>query len=97
MEVSAEPGRLYQGTTLRHTATAHQADGSVRPKPVVSWSSSDPSVATVDRFGYVTATGTGAVTIQADVEGVAGSAAYDVAISGGLAGDRGPGPRGSHR
>ena len=45
----------------------------------MSWSSSDPSVATVDRFGYVTATGTGAVTIQADVEGVAGSAAYDVA------------------
>ena len=79
VEVAAEPGRLYQGTTVRHTATAHQADGSVRPSPVVSWSSSDPSVATVDRFGYVTATGTGAVTIQADVEGVAGSAAYDVA------------------
>ena len=79
VEVTAEPGRLYQGTTLLHSATAHQADGSVRPQPVVSWSSSDPSVATVDRFGYVTATGTGAVTIQADVEGVAGSAAYDVA------------------
>ena len=79
VEVTAEPGRLYQGTTLLHTATAQQTDGSVRPQPVVSWSSSDPSVATVDRFGYVTATGTGAVTIQADVEGVAGSAAYDVA------------------
>ena len=79
VEVTAETGRLYQGTTLRHTATAHHADGSVRPGPVVSWSSSDPSVATVDRFGYVTATGTGAVTIRADVEGVVGAAAYDVA------------------
>ena len=79
VEVAAEPGRLYQGTTLRHTATANQTDGSVRPSPVVSWSSSDPSVATVDRFGYVTATGTGAVTIRADVDGTAGTAAYDVA------------------
>ncbi len=79
VEVTAERGRLYQGTTLRHTATARHADGSARPGPVVSWSSSDPSVATVDRFGYVTATGTGAVTIRADVEGTAGTAAYDVA------------------
>ena len=77
--MTAEAGRLYEGTTLRHTATAHQADGSVRPRPVVSWSSSDPSVATVDRFGYVTATGTGAVTIRVDVDGVVGTAAYDVA------------------
>ena len=79
VEVTPEPGRLYQGTTLRHTATARHADGSVRPGPAVSWSSSDPSVATVDRFGYVTATGTGAVTIRAEVEGTAGTAAYDVA------------------
>ncbi len=79
VEVTAAPGRLYQGTTLRHAATVHQADGSVRPGPVVSWSSSDPSVATVDRFGYVTATGTGAVTIRAEVDGVMGAAAHQVA------------------
>ncbi len=76
--VAAEPGRLYQGTTLRHTATARHADGSARPSPAVSWSSSDPSVAAVDRFGYVTAIGTGAVAIHADVEGTVGTTAYDV-------------------
>ena len=41
---------------------------------VVSWSSSDPAVATVDAKGTVSSTGTGKATIQASVPGAAGKA-----------------------
>jgi len=42
-----------------------------RPHQIV-WSSANPSVATVDQRGVVTATGEGQVLIRADVEGVLG-------------------------
>ena len=54
LDIRAQDGRLYQGTTLRHWASASHTDGSVRPETAFQWTSSDPSVASVDRFGYVT-------------------------------------------
>jgi hypothetical protein len=77
--VLADPGRLYQGTTLRHRATGLHADGTERPRPTVEWRSSDPSVAEVDRLGNVTGVGTGRVTITARVEGVEAAAVHEVA------------------
>ena len=79
VEIETEGGRLYQGTTIRHRASAFHADGSPRPDAEVGWSSSDPAVATVDRFGFVTAHAAGSVTIEARIEGAAGRTSHLVA------------------
>jgi hypothetical protein len=79
LEIAAEPGRLYTGVTLAHRATGRHADGSVREGAVAVWRSSDPSVATVDRFGNVTALKTGSVTITAELDDVRAETAYTVA------------------
>ena len=78
LEISAESGRLYTGTTLAHTAKAKHADNSLRRDAVVSWRSSNQSVARVDKFGNVTAVGVGAVTITAEAEGVSAQQRYTV-------------------
>jgi len=69
---------IYRGTVRTLTAVATHADGSRRPGAVVTWTTSDPTRARVDRFGNVTATGTGEVTITAQVEGRRAEARYDV-------------------
>lgn len=71
---------LYDGSTVRHEATAYHADGSERPRRAmdIRWTSSNPSVATVNEFGVVRGVGTGTVEIQAEVEGVTRSVSYEV-------------------
>jgi hypothetical protein len=81
VEIAAEPGRLYTGTMLAHTAKGAHADGSPRPGLAVTWRSSDAAVAAVDRFGNVTALKPGAVTISAEAEGITARTAYTVAAS----------------
>lgn len=81
VEIVAEPGRLYTGTMLAHTVAGSHADGSPRPGLVVTWRTSDASVATVDRFGNVTAVKPGPVVISAEAEGVSAQASYTVAAS----------------
>jgi len=76
--VTAEAGRLYAGTRIGHRVVALHADGSERPDPGVRWSSSDPSVATVDRFGRVEGVTPGPVTITASVEEARTDLAYTV-------------------
>ena len=66
--------RLLVGTTVRLIARAEHGDGSARPAPDVEWRSGTPDVATVDRFGRVTAVAPGTATIAATVEGVEGTA-----------------------
>jgi hypothetical protein len=80
VEVAADPGRLYSGVTLAHRARAVHADSSERPSADVAirWRSSSPAVASVDRYGYVTANRPGSVTITADAEGVSGSVRHTV-------------------
>jgi hypothetical protein len=70
--------RLYAGTTIRFAATAFFASGSSRPQALFAWSSSDESVATVDRWGAVTAHSAGSVTVRAEFEGVRGTIDLDV-------------------
>ncbi len=92
IEITADPGTLYAGTTLRHRAAAYHANGTSRPEPRFRWTSSDPSVATVDRFGQVTANMAGSVTITAALNDARASVRYQVAdlpatrleIAGGL-------------
>ena len=78
IEISSEPGRLYMGVTLAHRARGVHADGSERTGLAPEWRSSDPAVATVDRFGNVTALKAGNVTISATSEGVKADKAYTV-------------------
>ncbi len=68
IRVTPEAGTLYVGTTLGHGARALHEDGSVRPDAPVTWSSSDPAVATVDDFGNVTGRAPGTVVISAAFE-----------------------------
>ncbi len=76
--VEGEGPQLYTGTTLEHRAAAFHADGTRRPEADVAWSVSDPRVATVDRFGSVTALQEGSVTVTATVQGVSEDVAYRV-------------------
>jgi len=76
--ISTEPGRLYTNVTIAHRAKGVHADKSDRPGLVATWRSSAPGVATVDRFGNVTALKPGSVTISAEAEGVTGRLDYVV-------------------
>jgi hypothetical protein len=81
IEITPEPGRLYTGVTLGHRARAMHADTTERRDAIVRWTSSNPAVATVDRFGNVTALRPGPVTITAEAEGARESVRYAVAAN----------------
>ena len=78
VEISAEGGRYYVGVTMRHKATVVDEADDARDLPV-NWSTSDESVATVDRFGVFSAHAPGEVTLSATAEGVVGRITYQVA------------------
>ena len=64
------------GDTVRLEATFVDANGHEIAE--VAWVSADPSVATVDASGLVTATGNGTTTVTAKVDSVSGSVAVTV-------------------
>ena len=74
--IMADTGRLYTGITIAHRANGSHADGSPRIGMPVTWRSSDATVATVDRFGNVTALRAGTVSISADAEGLRATQRY---------------------
>ncbi|MEO6444221.1 MAG: Ig-like domain-containing protein [Gemmatimonadaceae bacterium] len=77
--ITPEPGRLYSGVMLAHTAQGSHADGSARTGLTVTWRTTDPTVATVDRFGNVTALKAGSVSISAEADGISARQRYTVA------------------
>ncbi|MEO8451030.1 MAG: Ig-like domain-containing protein [Gemmatimonadota bacterium] len=80
--VAVTPGssaRLYSGTTLAFAVKATHKDGSARAEPKTTWSSSNPAVASVDKYGFVTARAPGQATISGSVEGVTGESKATVA------------------
>ena len=80
VRIEGEEGlRLYAGTTVQHRATPLHADGSERPDAEVRWSTSDRSIATVDRWGAVTAHRPGRVSVFAEVDGTRGEVPYEIA------------------
>ena len=77
VDVRAPGLALYVGTTLRLEATALHANGSERPDAPVSWATSDAGIATVDRFGNVTAHAPGAFVATASAGGATGELAAE--------------------
>ncbi len=78
VEIASAGGRYYVGVTQRHKATVFDRADDIRDV-AVSWTTSDPSVATVDRFGVFTAHVPGTVTLSASAEDVMGEVTYQVA------------------
>jgi hypothetical protein len=78
VDVDAPDAMLYTSTTLRHSAAAFHADESERPRPDIAWISSNARIATVDRYGNVTAHEPGEVTITATIDGRSGSMTHTV-------------------
>ncbi len=78
VEISEDGGRYYVGVTMRHKAAVIDQAGDVRDA-AVTWSTSNESVATVDRFGIFTARAPGQVTLSAAAEDVVGRITYEVA------------------
>jgi hypothetical protein len=78
LEIIPAEGKLYTGLTLGSTLKGAHADGSDRPGVTAAWKSSAPAIASVNRFGDVTAIKAGTVTISAEVEGIKASKTYTV-------------------
>ncbi len=72
--VSPAIDTIAPGETLRLSAEAFDANARVVAGAAFSWSSSDPSVATVDSQGLVTGASAGQATINAASGGVSGRA-----------------------
>ena len=66
------------GGTVQLTAEVRDQNGQVMAGAAVTWSSSDPMVATVSGSGLVTAAGNGTATITATAGSASGSAAVTV-------------------
>jgi len=64
------------GQTAQLTATPTDAGGNALPRRAVTWTSSDPTVATVDANGLVTVLNSGSVTINALIDGTTGSITF---------------------
>jgi alpha-tubulin suppressor-like RCC1 family protein len=80
VEVLPQSASTLVGTTLQFAATPRDASGAAVPGQTVSWSSSNPSIATVDASGLATGVAQGSVTITASVDGVDGTAGLDVDV-----------------
>ena len=79
LDVSPDSLRLEAlGDTARLVAEVRDQRGRVITGASVSWESGDPSVATVDAAGLVTATGNGTVSITASAEAASDTAAVTV-------------------
>ncbi len=80
LEIDRAPGTLYVGATIPHGVRAFHADGAERPGPIAEWSSSDPSVISVDRHGNVTALKAGAATVTARLDGATATVRHTASL-----------------
>ena len=77
--VAAPTSQIVVGATTQMTATVLDAGGGVLTGRVVSWSSSNATVATVSQSGLVTGVSVGGpITITATSEGISGTASVSV-------------------
>lgn len=80
IRMNANSLTMLRGETAQLTATVLNGSGQAMPgTPTPAWSSSAPTVASVDLDGLVTAVGNGSATISATVSGVTGTTQVIVA------------------
>src|SRR5207302_1532320 len=80
--VSPSPASVQQGATVQLSATPKDASGNPLSGRVVTWSSSNTGVATVNGSGLVTGVAAGSATITATSEGKNGTSAVTVVQPG---------------
>lgn len=80
--VSPPTANVAIGSTTQLTATLRDASGTTLSGRVISWSSSQTTIATVSPTGVVTGVSGGTATITAMSEGRTGTATVNVAASG---------------
>lgn len=74
VEVAPAVATINRGGTQQFTATAFDPNNQVVPSATFTWTSSDPTIATVDGNGLATGTGIGTVTITASApDGLGGT------------------------
>jgi uncharacterized protein YjdB len=78
--VTLNSSSLQVGQSTQAVAVVYDAQGKPVPGASVTWSSSNPAVATVGQGGMVTAVGGGSVSIRAVSGGVLGAAGLTVAV-----------------
>jgi len=76
--VTPSPASVQQGATVQLTATPKDANGNPLSGRVVTWSSDNTAVATVNGSGLVTGVAVGSATITATSEGRSGTSAITV-------------------
>jgi hypothetical protein len=89
VEVTPSPASVGVGQSVQLTARAYDANNVQISGKTATWSSSNPSVASVGASGLLTGNAGGSATIYAGIDGVYGSvpvsvttSTYSVAISG---------------
>ncbi|MDE3004176.1 MAG: Ig-like domain-containing protein [Gemmatimonadota bacterium] len=78
LDLHSSSNRIFVGTMVTHSADAYHEDNSRRPGAVIAWSSSDDNVASVDRWGTMTAHAEGSVTLTAAFEAGSATRSYSV-------------------
>jgi uncharacterized protein YjdB len=78
VSVTLASGSLNPGQTTQATATTRDANNNVLTGRIITWSSSNIAVATVNGSGLVTAVAAGSAQITATSEGKSGSAGISV-------------------
>jgi uncharacterized protein YjdB len=76
--VTPASASIQQGQTIQLTATPKDANGNALTGRVVTWSSSNTAVASVNAGGFVTSGAAGSATITAASEGKSGTSAITV-------------------
>ena len=76
--VNGLPSRMYSGTSVRVTDQILDTADRLRRDLRAELSTSDSSIATVDRFGNIKATGTGSVRLIASVETITNE--FDITV-----------------
>ena len=78
---------VSQGSTVQLAATPKDANGNPLSGRVVTWTTSDTTIAKVSSSGLVTGRAVGSATVTATSEGKSGTAAVTVVASSGLVTD----------
>ena len=98
VEIDLRFVELEEGLTLQVTAVVRDADGGRITDRIVGWQSSDPTIASVNASGTITALRWGTATVSATVEGksaagtvrVTARSAFDLLFDSGTAFDNAP-------